>query len=1704
MPQVMWTREIVGTLSDRVRTHNEKTADPAAKTKLVDLKKVYARGYHGRDATACAVNALAKVDRHLGGLEALAKGFDASKHPRGNKGEFTSGGKKGGSAGIDAIPLPKTARQHAKLQETNAAYRALTSDVVPERRNEVIGDWARELGSTALGAGLVLSLAHGGSKGIAARMIRDAGRRAGGLAFGIPTAAVTYTATGAKRAVTGKIARSFGRTVRDGEYTAAKHTTEAATKAGKFAGEKAGSAVVAGARLLVDSANKAGGDLLHRKAAKVATLGGLSIGAGQLINSQIEGGAVDPGRIGAGYDAFSYRTIEKMAGGADALDALAGEYLAKLASGDGQALAKAGFYNAIGMRVLPALAAVGGAAVAGGTAEAVHAVAGNRTYSRDAHGRFTSKANAITAGSALAGALAAGAGAYLALRHHNVRQLVSHVDAVADVIGKRLEEAAHRDGVGHVADLIQQGKEKLTKLHADRAIAINTRLGKDEEYLAERKRLDSFAGSSDVHLKSHIRREVNGKLAEILSQHNDFRVPGTDRDPAKWKTIGEIRSAATPLKADKAAYDSVFNAVDSATPKEFSQAIANLTPGQQETALHWLSTRDRAIEAVPADVKAHVDKIAAAEQKVAAATDAAEAKRTAMLDAKAVVDRTTDEGEKATAQAAFDAANAEHDKAGKAVEAASKALGKLRDAPSGVKSPVTGKLIPPATEAELQPHYRQAQQTAYRRAEKIVDRDIDKAHKKHAADVAEARAQQMAQITLQGDRMLAARAALGHSLGVLPDKAAAAGIQAAALRRFISRAKGELTTARADQAAAEKRVADLKLARKGKVPSGMTAEDTAAMVQNVHAVHDALTSAKLRVSAAEAKLSARQFLLRKHSARFLSAVHEQPVVEGRVGKLPTSVYRKLLRDVTRATEDLHKPVNRFLHSPSAQAFKNFATATGDHIWGGATAAAHAFRDLYRHTLMRKTGEGPDDWTIDPAKVLIRGGLGVVAGDVAHDLYHYGKDQATHALGMGDGKPSKFPRSIKIEKHVDPYTGGGFVGLSVADPDPENKGDRVLLWGEHYKDHTGRAEQLHPGARVSALRNRFQNGQGGGGGSTFVPSDRDIPNLPEHEKGQVKASLGKLKDRMHTVRVEDGHEFKLRPNSDSGEDAIAGKVVDHIKRSFLNSGSPSTGKLYHGALAATLGSNQGRILKQRQVYELLTGFPARGGDKLAGHGIFETGKDSDFGETDNKAGVLDALKDEMKRAVGAHAPANDVEKSNMMRAAAVVGRQKGLSDEDLKSVYEIIRGKPETTAPAAPRMVQATVPSAPSSGKITAASEVEADAGGWDPKVLREKSLPHATAVAKSLGMNTERKIADTATALEHFARQVHVTHGLPMHESLYAAANAVKNATGTSTGEKTITRDALADVDADHFASHLSAAADDELDRYEKKKNVRKVHALDDLEALVKGAFGDAIDAASGAWEGETRVPSGPGGGEFSGGGGKSFATRFARKAAQRLPREGVDESVDRGAKGAVTERSATGSNYTPTKVAGDIGGLALGEAGAYAIGKLFPEEAAGVSLIGAVRQAFKSDGAGAAAQAALKHVAAAPGRVARSVPKLAATSAAGLAGYTAGSMAGEGAARGIYAATGRKAPEAAPPQLSVGEGVAESLGSIGGAILGGTFGAGVGSIATGAAGGYVGGIVGRNVYDAGAALGHLFTGYGDKGARTVAHLRRATQPVRS
>lgn len=468
MTRATFTPELISELRLRVIAHNE---GGFTRTRLEDLKKVYARSYVSDRPHECAMT---KVRRYLEKLakakpdpmteiaSVLAKA--AEDQPRDERGRFAETGAvapKGQAALFADVAKPQADQA---LRESNAGYRASQTQVIPETRYTELGVPAAAAAGVVAGAiqGAIPALSNG-KKGVVGRIITRAGAAVGG--------GISGGAASAASALHAKARDILGRKGADWPSSRARGK---AAKAGRAAGAAVVGAGVDAANFAISAVPRA----IHNNARAAAD----EVGATGLRRASYRArGAIAAGLVGAaipglayGYlasramqrigpiaDAASVRRVQKAVGVPDAAEILEKASpranmiaaAAKLAADRAKAFAanpknagkkipnfrprnfnqgpSAATPDAMAARINArvravtisssgaALAAIGGAAAAGGATAGGMAL-GERVYPRDERGRFTFKERAVASGVA---ALAGAAAGLALVRGRNTRAL---------------------------------------------------------------------------------------------------------------------------------------------------------------------------------------------------------------------------------------------------------------------------------------------------------------------------------------------------------------------------------------------------------------------------------------------------------------------------------------------------------------------------------------------------------------------------------------------------------------------------------------------------------------------------------------------------------------------------------------------------------------------------------------------------------------------------------------------------------------------------------------------------------------------------------------------------------------------------------------------------------------------------------------------------------------------------------------------------------------------------------------------------------------------------------------------------------------------------------------------------------------------------------------------------------------------------------
>ena len=1250
MPRPTLTASLINDLRQRVIAHNEAARLSGVDcTSLGDLKKVYIGAYRGQDPAA---RAMAAVDRRLNVLS-KAEQFDETKHPR-DKGKFASKG-----AGKIAEIVPAKEKEHQDLQTSSAGYRALTSDVLPEYRYQVAGAALRDGLAAGIGAATIASLSRRGGwvRALAGKTGAGVGRLAG-----VGTTNAAFIAAHAASAISSKAKKKL-----TDEYLT--HQTDKASDWLAHVGSKA-------AQIPVNVASRGVREAMHiagrpgtkwaRRGRKAATFAALSAIPAVAANSAMQS-TIDPERFGAGIDATSYRVVQKIAD-SDELRA-ASEAMRASIQGLEEPLEKNAMYSNLGRAIFGSLAAAGGAALGSvaarqavlrglavaGTAAAGAAVGAKAENAiehsgrrgnpyHDERGRFTSHDAAAVVGG-VAGAALAGLGAIAAIRAHNIRAWKGIVHGLMANKRSAIEEASE----GFV------GSGPHVKMNAERATLAQDALEKDPVFAAQKEALDKHENSSVVHYIGKINDEVNRKIADVLAAHGAVKLPtkeGAKRGAAVWRTVDEITQDARPGTKGAAQHQAILDFAERATPEDFDKAIEGLDPRVQDTARRLLHTRMKATADVSDELDSHLKEIDAQDAVLQSAN---EATRQAVAHEATMqsVHAGADEANKEAAKVALDRAVAATKAARKTQGEAMSALVKLKKAGAPIKSPITGKVIAPATDEQVSLRRKALTKAATDRAETKVDRDIESARNEHIGKLSE-----------EHNRTIAAASVLGLKHGGVPAEVRPAAEAYRAADEEVARQELHLAKAKEDAVNAGIKLRALKAKKKGQSAAFDPANPDHAQIQ----AKTEETAAALK--AAKAELKVRESKRDTAAGAFHDAMvaHDEATAPP-PGRMPGWIAESLRNDLNLATEGVSAAWARFLQAPGAQTFADFVANRYADAKSGAVhaydVAEKAFTDSYHELFMHQNED--KSWSVSPWKVIRN--VPVVAGAIGGGFEAASFAKQKLFGNEEDASRAKLPDRFKIDRNFDPVTGEGHVAIGVADP--ENKGDHILLWGKRFeRNGNDRPIPLHAGGRMSLLRQRLaevqrgQNGQNGQKGSGTPLKDASLPGdlKKEIDTAISKMENAKPRSQLESAPAGDGRRVEYRADSAAEHQGVAGKFMGQI-RGLLRSGNGGDAQ----KALRMLFSSQGRILGQRQIYEAVTGFRTDGKPGDAGRGVLL--KNDGFASNDPGL-VTDALTEEVPKALKAH-PDDQEWKDALHRAVGIVSRVKNVSREAQNAVHALI-------------------------------------------------------------------------------------------------------------------------------------------------------------------------------------------------------------------------------------------------------------------------------------------------------------------------------------------------------------------------------------------------------------------------------------------------
>jgi hypothetical protein len=1712
--------DIIAELRCRIARHN--AACPGAPVKLQELKKRYGQWAQGPEPHEAAMS---RIDKHL---ERLAKAFEEDKHPRGRAGKFESKGG-GEQAPSMQVGLPADAAEHARMQRSNAGYDALTSDIIPDHRREEAGLFAREVGSLGAGTALTLAAYHDGGKGAFSRAVPKAtGAAAAGIARGLTMGRARWAVNAARWA---------GRGAGWAAAQVAPRIVHAAVKMAQSAHPMPEPGAPAG-----EFARYA----FRRGASKAGVLAGASVLTGLAIDHALKNSWLDPQDWGAGFDKYSYRTVRKFAdvpGLDEAMLQIRGNLRARLleSARTGIPLEKSvsgRFIGAASTGAATVLAGLAGAAAGAGVGAAAHA--GARQYYRDRMGRFASRGNAVTAGAAL-GAVAAGLAGFYALRRGNVarfmqvaRAALTHHADMTRILTKpdairahvaRIRETLAKDpkAAGIATAFESDPLAKLADRYRKRDDLIREAVENDDVHKAALADLDRYGEANPTHYKEQVANHINSNLAHGLANIPAFKIRATWKPKSPWMTMAEV--LADKGFDERNLVGRVMIQISKMSAADFDEATSGLTKVQRDNWKKVFDSRQTAIDGVEQQIAAHrtaIDKAATAVKKA----------ETALNDARSVEAAATDpEAKKAAASAlaqkqqAYDDADMKHRK--------------LLASPP-VKSPTGAPLTPFSPSQERV----QLNAAAKKRAEAKVDAATEALRQKLLKRSVDRHDHTIATIANLGGR-----AAPSH----LRDPVATLQRAHASHRNALA----EVSQAEAEHATANSQLSDARAAARGQRVEGKTETDLEAMANSVPQHEERVARAKERLKGArDAAVTARQQM---HEAALNFGEHlgtgSRPSGRPTKRRIPFAVAHRMSSDFAVLGGKTGKAVDQLIARPTRKALVAFAAEVGR----SASAVGKRAKRLGSATLEQfKRGEGAErhyDIGRIGRVVAVTGG-GAVLADAGHDLYERAKRRYFPDTDLSEkfGAASKLGGRFRYETgQVDPLTGAGWHGISVQDP--ENPKDRVLVFGEHYRNDRDRSAPIQVGVRTSEMRDLFTRAQenqrrqlSGGLGQGAAPvGPRDVTGLKPEDKTEIDRTIGEIKAKMERVDTEGGA-ASFRHEEETVGQGPSDKFVNHIKNTYLENGSPA-GKKYFDALEATVHSNQGRILKKRQAFSLLTGYTPQGARvKSLPHAIF---KDNPDFESSDHAATARALAAEADRAIDTHRMQTEQQRASLLRAIGTVASVKGTPNYALQSVIDRIKSAPIAAAAASPPPwpgaaagfsafgarpgtrhefrpspdAPASEPSAPPPEQPKARSAPAANPDidlrqvprTWTTQEENLEVNRLIDAAKTHLGAKTDLEAQKYA---QGFRSALVYAKNLYPDMSMQDAGDVVRHAilegfaanAGDSIAIKGM-REILSSPRGFGVWHNLIVRAHDDLNkRFDPAAYFGSLIRKHGDAALAKG-YDSWLDEARNAF-GEWTSSGAAGAADAASG-----AHGAGQSPAQRATQEVLDGATEAVARQASKQPSKAGTPwYSPSRFIPEFGSNLAGDAASV----LASAALGGEGQIG--RFALTTLAPGLLGQAGGK--AAATG--VRWAVKGAVPNAAYFGANAAAKMPLNAATDAAYRAAGVRRPNPAPPESDLGRMAASGLGSMIGSIkavpavkaalgpeltariLGRRIGAGIGdalgtvteaagpeiglpaTIALQSVGGYAGGLLASGLYDAGSAISRWFQGYDKDTAHRV------------
>lgn len=1690
MPRPDFDASIIAELRHRVAEHNE--GGVGARVRLGELKKVYERNYRGPGP------ALRRVDGHLDKLRKAA--FDPGQHPRASGGRFAggSGGGKDGEPPAAGFALPTTKAEHRSLQESNPAYRALTTQAFVTHDMEGVGLMANLGLSAAGGAAVVLSLANGkpgpaferAMAHVAARRAGPALRSFGRWITGPDKAGnpLEYASRRVARATGNVVGRAVGIPAGLGMRLATGNAGRGKALAGRVAagtatgferaaavsnrlaglGVRAAIHVAAGgsgysrkasdafARALTDAKGKQGmtdeaaNEFAHTLAGRVdagvkrrrktAIKIGLMVPAARLVAL----GMPDLRSYGATEDRFDYRTIAKMASdpAAIALHGAVQELLAK--GGTVDDLMKysviPGAIGTIGRVLRIGAAAAGGATLSGGAAAGAMALmpVKHEAY-RDPHGRFTSRDKAVMHGAVIAGAVAAGAAAFIALRHHNTTMFNKALVQLVDLRRAGIAAATSEASSGVAAEMIRN-KEK----------AIASAVIADAAHNQALADLNGFEFGGVHAMKSKMRQHVDEQLAHELFGSDEFLVPqpnGSLRRMLLHRDDSLTSTGVTKISAVR----SLASSIGRMTDEDFAAATAKMSPGHQNTARTMFARRQGYVDSVGTQLdesKQHLDLLTKSEGLLRAALKKAQDDHGL---ARSQLKVELDESLHPALQEAVDAAAVQSDAAKVAHEEIASALAEIKRQPSGVLSPYTGKALAPATQHEISDMTLALHEEAKARATSAVE-----------AKIAVARTHQ--EVTAEQGYLLlmASKFATGAHYGAaLPASTRHQARRWSALYNVYDRARKALGPAEHAVIAAKVRARGLQSGK------GNVALKAGAALQDgiERSTHDTAIAA---LQAKKAALVAARSAYTRARVEVLTVGSDYAAMADAASKVPPRMPSQVVRELARVAGGAKGALASFAKNPSAKRVAEFAKKQAKSVGRvagnfGSSVAAGVKHEFFHDV----PGKGP----------MPKLGVMLAASGTASAAFG---TAAVHFLNVRDkltGTPAQQKKAswlspdggVKIETRKHAVTGVGYTVATI--PDPDNKQDRLIVWGE-MTDTSNRVLDLHFGGKLSELRNyvqdtrNFQNGrfnsgnqggvgsggfnsqrgnqvsQGNGGPLTHVAQDVAMPGSAEIDqaiKGMVKVQIGG--GGLSTTVCDKNENTPAVVNASNA-------VSKFVRDQFLANGSARTTG-YAGALN-TIFSKQGQVLKRNAIFQLLTGFSVRGDAK--GHGVFQS--NPDFAKHDPSA-VSAAMNKEVERALNTGMLPDDRSRAAMTLAMVVIAQVGQVNNP--AAVLDKLKGfDPQNgMAPAAAGIMNNPAWRAPVGAPplvATPAQPVVAEGAAPPPPRAEAPTMQEAVRDNAYDMTRSHRTPAHwSADDLDRFAEDGATTAGaslsLPDMVLLPVITNFARivgeeNADFTESDAVQVAVDTLSDGNPAAMTRNRQAIRENDMGHFRSllHSNADKYRRTGGMPPLAMAASGDLRKWDEGVHPRDLI-------GEFGSGGGGGGSDAGPRSFGSRLA-DTAGDAADIKARGAMRKPSnASTPWHNPVRMATELGTAVGGEL-AWSLASRF--------IPGALQA---KAGAGLANRGM---------NLLRSAGKFGLQSLAGLGGGLALSEAGNLGAR---AASGIKGETRAPEYSNDGEAAGELAGQLGGSVLGNKLGGrGVRGVTLGALGMYGGGLIGREL----------------------------------